>query len=190
VRPDRERLSGIVEVDETFVGGRTAGKRGAGSDKVPVMVAVEQLGKHRCGRVRLAVADAPGTLQLVQVAASVVEPGSTIRADGARMLRRLGEMRYRHEYVASYGSPELSKELPGVHMVASLLKRWIAGTMHYHVSREQLPYYLDEYTFRFNRRRSASRGMLFYRLLQQAVATDPHPLAELTMVVDRSVAGQ
>uniref|UniRef100_UPI0017BCB93E transposase n=1 Tax=Sporichthya sp. TaxID=65475 RepID=UPI0017BCB93E len=67
----------------------------------------------------------------------------------------------------------------GVHMVASLLKRWLIGTLHYRVSDEHLPYYLDEYAFRFNRRNSTARGMLFYRLLQQAVATDPHPLNEL-----------
>jgi hypothetical protein len=70
--------------------------------------------------------------------------------------------------------------MPGVHLVASLLKRWIAGTLQHHVSRQHLPYYLDEYAFRFNRRTSRARGMLFYRLLQQAVQTDPHPLNELT----------
>jgi len=100
------------------------------------------------------------------------------------MLRRLGEMGSTHEYIASYGS-EPVQELPGVHLVASLLKRWINGTLHYHISREHLPYYLDEYIFRFNRRHSAACGMLFYRLLQQAVSTDPHPLAELTKNVER-----
>jgi len=69
--------------------------------------------------------------------------------------------------------------LPGPHRVASLLKRWNAGTHHYRVEREHLQYYLDKFTFRFNRRRSKARGMLFYRLLQQTVNTDPHPLADL-----------
>ena len=64
-------------------------------------------------------------------------------------------------------------------MVASLLKRWLTGTLHYAVSQEHLAYYLDEYTFRFNRRKSKSRGLLFYRLLQQAVETEPHPLKDL-----------
>ena len=63
--------------------------------------------------------------------------------------------------------------------MASLLKRWTAGTHHYRVEREHLQYYLDEFTFRFNRRRSRARGLLFYRLLQQSVNTDPHPLADL-----------
>jgi hypothetical protein len=69
--------------------------------------------------------------------------------------------------------------MPGVHLVSSLLKRWLAGTLQYGVSHDLLAYYLDEYAFRFNRRNSRARGMLFYRLLQQAVLTDPHPLAEL-----------
>lgn len=87
VRPDRERPSGVVEVDETFVDGRTAGIKGAGTHKVPIMVAVERVGSRQYGRVRLAVANAPGTLQLVEFASSVVEPGSTIRTDGARIVR-------------------------------------------------------------------------------------------------------
>jgi hypothetical protein len=70
--------------------------------------------------------------------------------------------------------------LPGVHRVASLLKRWLTGTLHYGYSIDQLDYYLDEFTFRFNRRTARSRGLLFYRLLQQAVATDPHPYRDLT----------
>jgi transposase-like protein len=179
VRPDRDRLSGIVEVDETFVGGVSVGKRGASSDKVPVQVAVERIGPHKLGRVRFAVADAPSTLSLVDFATEVVEPGSTIRTDGARMMRRLGGMGYTHEYVNGYAADDPTTVLPGVHMVASLLKRWLIGTLHYRVSDEHLPYYLDEYAFRFNRRNSSARGMLFYRLLQQAVATDPHPLNEL-----------
>ena len=180
VRPDRDRLHGVVEVDETFVGGRSTGKRGASTDKVPVQVAVERIGAHRLGRVRFAVADAPGTLSLVEFAVETVEPGSHIKTDGARMLRRLADRGYTHDYVSTYSSPDGAGDLPGVHRVASLLKRWIAGTLHHRVSDKHLPYYLDEYAFRFNRRTSTARGMLFYRLLQQAVDTDPHPLAELT----------
>jgi hypothetical protein len=69
--------------------------------------------------------------------------------------------------------------MPGAHLVSSLLKRWTAGTLHQRISSQHLPYCLDEFTFRFNRRRSSARGMLFYRLLQ-AAGTDPHPLTELT----------
>jgi hypothetical protein len=179
VRPDRDLLSGIVEVDETFVGGVTPGMFGASSGKVPVMIAVEHNDGRRLGRVRLAVAQRPGSLDLVEFAASVVEPGSIIRTDGARMLKRLADMGYTHQATAGYSATDKASVLPGVHLVASLLKRWFIGTLHYRVEEHQLPYYLDEYTFRFNRRTSKSRGMLFYRLLQQAVRTDPHPLDTL-----------
>lgn len=180
IRPDRDRLHGIVELDETFLGGVSPGQFGAGTDKVPVQVAVERVGSRRLGRVRFAVASRPGTLELVEFACTTVEPGSVIRTDGARMLRRLADRGYNHEYTTVYNSLDKTEELPGVHRVAALLKRWIAGTLHYSVSDQHLAYYLDEYAFRFNRRGSSARGMLFYRLLQQAAATDPHPLHELT----------
>ena len=180
VRPERDRLSGIVEVDETFVGGVSAGKHGAGSDKVPVMIAVEKTGNGRkLGRIRLEVTDRPGTLELVKFAERMVLPGSTIRTDGAQMLRRLGDKGYTHEYTNAYSAPDKADVLPGVHLTASLLKRWLTGTMHFAVAEHQLPYYLDEFTFRFNRRDSKSRGLLFYRLIQQAANTDPHPLHSL-----------
>jgi transposase-like protein len=180
VRPDRDQLTGLVELDETFIGGVSVGKDGASTDKVPVQIAVERISPRKLGRVRFAVADAPGSLSLVEFGCAVIEPGATIRTDGARMLRRFGELGYTHEYATGYNSPDKAQELPGVHMVASLLKRWLTGTLHYRVSDKHLEYYLDEYAFRFNRRNSKARGLLFYRLLQQAVATDPHPLTELT----------
>ena len=180
VPPDRDRLAGLVELDETFVGGVSVGKDGASTDKVPVQIAVERISDRKLGRVRFAVADAPGSLSLVDFGCTVIEPGSTIRTDGARMLRRFNDLGYTHEYANGYSSTDRSQELPGVHMVAALLKRWLAGTMHHRVSDKHLEYYLDEYAFRFNRRDSKARGLLFYRLLQQAVATDPHPLTELT----------
>jgi transposase-like protein len=179
VRPERDKLSGVVELDETMVGGVSVGKPGAGSDKVPVMIAVERNGTRRLGRVRLAVAQRPNTGDLVDWAAQVIEPGSTVRTDGLRTLRRLSELGYTHEFTTGYNAKDKASVLPGVHLVASLLKRWLIGTLHYRVEDHQLPYYLDEYTFRFNRRTAKSRGLLFYRLLEQAVLTDPHPLSEL-----------
>jgi transposase-like protein len=179
VRSDREPLRGIVELDETFIGGRSMGRAGASTSKRPVMIAVERAGKRRLGRVRFNLATAPGSLELVAFAQRVIEPGSTIRTDGAPFLRRLADLGYTHEPSHMRDSPDKSLELPGVHLVASLVKRWIAGTLHHHVSREHLPYYLDEYAFRFNRRNSKSPGMLFYRLLQQAAQTDHTPLADL-----------
>jgi len=69
--------------------------------------------------------------------------------------------------------------MPEVHRVASLLKRWLLGTHQGAVRHDQLDYYLDEFTFRFNRRRSRHRGLLFYRLLEQALSSDPHPYKTL-----------
>ena len=180
VRPDRDRLSGIVEVDETFVGGVSVGRLGASSDKIPVMVAVEKVaGGRKLGRIRLEIAEGPGTLELVDFAQRMVLPGSTIRTDGAIMMRRLGNLGYTHEYATGYNATDKAEVLPGVHLTASLLKRWLTGTLHFAVAEHQLPYYLDEFTFRFNRRDSRSRGLLFYRLMQQAANTGPQPLHTL-----------
>ena len=116
----------------------------------------------------------------MEFACAAIATGSTIRTDGVTVYRRLGKLGYEHEYLVGLANQRLTNEsLPGVHLVASLLKRWLSGTLHLGMTAEHLPYYLDEFTFRFNRRASASRGLLFHRLLQQALATDPHPLATL-----------
>ena len=180
VRPDREMLSCTVELDFTMVGGRAKGRAGGSTTKVPVMVAVEVSESRQIGRIRLARAHAATSDELLDFATDVIAPGSHIRTDGARNLRRLSDMGFTHEYHVMISAEQPAHELmPGVHLVASLLKRWIAGTLHHGVAKNQLDYYLDEYTFRFNRRKSRSRGLLFYRLIQQAVATDPHPLKDL-----------
>ena len=145
-----------------------------------VMVAVESLPSRRLGRVRLELAETARSSDLVSFATRVIEEGSTVKTDGAANLKRLSGLGYQHERFVGLESKEPAHvNLPGVHMVASLLKRWLTGTLHYAVSQEHLAYYLDEYTFRFNRRSSTSRGLLFYRLLERAVNTDPHPLADL-----------
>nr|WP_022884991.1 IS1595 family transposase [Glaciibacter superstes] len=179
VRPDRSKLSGVVELDETFVGGRSTGRMGASTGKVPVMIAVERVDNRKLGRVRFGIDSAPGSKEQIAFAQREIEPGTHIQTDGARVLRRLADLGYEHSYATGYNSPDISAELPGVHLVASLLKRWITGTLQHHVTVEHLPYYLDEYAFRFNRRDSKSRGMLFYRLLQQAVITEPTTLSDL-----------
>jgi hypothetical protein len=125
------------------------------------------------------LADKVGGLDMIEFACEVITPGATIRTDGARMFSRLAERGYVHESTPGYAADDLDAVMPGPHLVSSLLKRWTAGTLHYRLSRQHLPYYPDEFTFRFNRRTSKARGMLFYRLLQQAVDTDPHPLKDL-----------
>jgi transposase-like protein len=171
VIPGRDVLTGTVEVDETFVGGISRGHAGRSSSKLGVMVAAEMIGPRKLGRIRLQpTPEEP--LALVNFATRVVEPGSKIKTDGARELRRLSGLGYQHDYYTQLGGTKPAHvDLPGVHIVASLLKRWLQGTLQYGASSDHLAYYLDEFTFRFNRRTARNRGLLFYRLLAQAVNT-------------------
>jgi transposase-like protein len=181
VDPDRVRLGGLVEVDETYIGGASAGRDGRGTDKTLVVIAVELVEPKGMGRIRLGrVPDASGNA-LRGFVANVVAEGSTVRTDGLAAYRRLGDQGFVHEPVNVKDTGELAHVvLPGVHRVASLLKRWMTGTLHYSISDKHLDYYLDEFTFRFNRRNAHSRGLLFRRLLEQAVITEPWPLIDLT----------
>lgn len=178
VRPGRECLSGTVEVDETFMGGPRTGKRGRGAaGKTLVLIAVEDRGPH-LGRIRLrrvADATAPSLLAAVQAG---VERGSVVRTDGWRSYTALPPAGYRHVVVRP--TAEVGENLlPLVNRVAALLKRWLQGTHQGAVRPSHLDYYLDEFTFRFNRRTSRSRGKLFFRLVQQAVAVEPVTQTEL-----------
>jgi hypothetical protein len=179
VRPERELLSGVVELDQSFLGGRSHGRPGAASGKAPITIAVERLASGRLGRVRLDLAKVPNGVDQVEFAREVIAPGTEIHTDGALVLTRPTNHGFTHHATRGYLADDLDAVMPGPHLVSSLLKRWTAGTLHHRISRQHLPYYLDEFTFRFNRRTSRARGLLFYRLLQQAAGTDPHPLAEL-----------
>lgn len=172
VRPGRDLLSGTIEVDETYIGGQKSGKRGRGaSGKALVVIAVEDKGKH-FGRIRLRrVADASGA-SLIPAVQESVSTGSTVRTDGWSGYELLSSKGYDH-IVVRKDAVVGDNLLPLVHRVAALLKRWLAGTHQGAVRASHLDFYLDEYTFRFNRRTSQSRGKLFYRLVQQVVAVDP-----------------
>jgi transposase-like protein len=172
VRPGRDRLSGTVEVDETYVGGKKPGKRGRGADgKTLVVVAVEDKG-NRLGRIRLRrVADASAASLKGAVKESVA-PGSVVRTDGWIGYAQLDSEDYIHTLVRPNGNVG-DNLLPLVNRVVALLKRWLQGTHQGAVHTSHLDYYLDEFTFRFNRRTSRSRGKLFYRLIQQAADIAP-----------------
>jgi transposase-like protein len=174
VRPGRDRLWGLVEVDETYVGGHEDGAIGRGAkDKALVAIAVEKEGR-KIGRVRMRVVKTFSSDELCGFVRDCVEPGSTIRTDGLNSYLALPGYGYVHDRIVQKKQKETASELmPGVHLVASLLKRWLLGTHQGRVSHEHLGYYLDEFTFRFNRRKSRHRGKLFYRLVQQAVALEP-----------------
>ena len=174
VRPGRDRLAGTVEVDETFLGGPEPGKRGRGAaGKVLVLVAAQEDGP-RIGRIRLRrIADASGPT-LEAAIQSMIAPGSTVRTDTWRGYNGLQARGYSHEVIRQETTLG-DNLLPLANRVASLLKRWLLGTHQGAVRPSHLDYYLDEFTFRFNRRTSGSRGKLFYRLVQQALILDPVP---------------
>ena len=176
VRPGGDRLQGRVEVDETYVGGVEEGVRGREMvGRALVAVVAEQDGRG-IGRIRLRRIEDASAASLEVFIEEAIALGSLVHTDGWEGYAGLRKRGYRHEVTELRGRPPLaSKLLPRVHRVASLLKHWLLGTHQGGVSHEYLDYYLDEFTFRFNRRTSRSRGKLFYRLLQQAVAVDPVP---------------
>lgn len=176
VRPGRDRLRGRVEVDETFVGGsKKGGKRSRGAErKEIVVIAVEVHDPKGFGRVRMRhVPDASGA-SLLPFVCDNIEPGSVVLTDAWRGYNDVTKQGYtRIKTNLSESGDPAHVVMPGVHRIASLLKRWLLGTHQGAATGKHLGYYLDEYTFRFNRRTSRSRGLLFYRLMQQSVASTP-----------------
>ena len=172
VRPNRDRLSGTVEVDEIYIGGVRPGKQGRGAaGKALVVVAAQQKG-NRIGRIRFQRAQDASAKCLTPAVESIVKPGSTVRTDNWDGYLKLPSRGYNREIVRA--SADVGENLlPLAHRVASLLKRWLLGTHQGGVQAAHLDYYLDEFTFRFNRRTSRSRGKLFFRLVQQAVMIEP-----------------
>jgi transposase-like protein len=166
VLPGRKPLTGLVEVDETYLGGHRPGVRGRGAEsKVPVMVAVEDKGDEGFGRIRLEAVPDASSESLHGFIRRNIEAGSRIRTDG--WVSYVGAKAFRHEPV--------TKDLKLAHRVAALLKRWLGGTHQGAVAHDHLQSYLDEFVFRFNRRTSRYRGLLFRRLIENAVRTSPAP---------------
>jgi len=148
--------------------------------KAIVVVAIELREPRGFGRVRLRIVPEASQTNLFDFVRASIEVGSVVRTDGWNIYKALPALGYGHDVVTVKHSGHQAHEvLPGVHRVASLLKRWIEGTLHAGISHEHLGYYLDEFTFRFNRRRSTRRGLLFYRLLDQAVHAEPIHYDEL-----------
>ena len=183
VRPGRERLRGHVEVDETYVGGDEQGVRGRQTEtKAIVAIAVEINHPKGFGRVRMQHISDVTKDSLIPFVTDVVEPGATVHTDGWQAYATVAQNGYEHERtVMRQQSDPAHVVMPGVHRVASLLKRWLLGTHQGSVSPEHLDAYLNEFTFRFNRRASRRRGLLFYRLLEQAVVTDPVTYRDLVV---------
>lgn len=173
VLPDREKLKGIIEVDETLIGGKKSGKRGRGAEgKSLIVIAVEVINR-KTGRIRLAKIPNALSKSLKEFITNNVEKGSTIITDGWSGYKNLSNLGYNHEIQSNLVIDIDGEILPNAHRIASLLIRWLLGTHQSYLNKNKLEYYLDEYTFRYNRRTSKSRGLLFYRLIEQAVVSEP-----------------
>jgi transposase-like protein len=172
VRAGRDRLSGEVEVDEAFIGGPRPGRRGRGAaGKTLVLIAAQIKGK-KIGRIRMVRIPDASAASLLSAVEQSVDPGTRIQTDAWKGYSGLKKLGHGHEVI--HPSAELGENLlPRINLVVSLLKRWLLGTHQGAVRPQHLDYYLDEFTFRFNRRTSKSRGLLFYRLLEQAVVLNP-----------------
>ena len=179
VRPGRERLSGVVEIDDGYIGAPAGGKRTPRLDnKAVVLVAVEKDGK-KIGRIRICQIPRATIEVINKVIPGIIEPGTTIVTDGWSGYREVSRLGFKHE-VHTYKEEGNGKFLPGVNLVMSLLKRWLMGTHQGAVRRSHLDYYLDEFVFRFNRRKSQSRGKLFFRVMEHAVQVDPVTIKDIS----------
>lgn len=174
VRPGRDRLAGRIQVDETYLGGLEEGVRGRQTFKKALIAVAAEENEKAIGRIRMLRIPDASAMSIRPFIIQAIEPGSTVITDGWEGYNGLEAHGYVHEVRVGRGSGGSHNNLlPLVHRVVSLLKRWILGTHQGAVSPEHIDYYLDEFTFRFNRRTSRHRGKLFYRLLQHAMAVDP-----------------
>jgi len=174
VRPLREPLSGEVEVDETMIGGvEEGGKRGRGAIKEIVVIAVEIKRPKGYGRIRMRHIPDASSKSLGTFVRETIATKSILCTDGWNGYNGLSDEYVHRQTILSSSDDPAHIAMPGVHQVASLLKRWLLGTHQGSFAKEHLQSYLEEFTFRFNRRTSHSRGLLFHRLLEQAVSTPP-----------------
>lgn len=176
IRAGREQLDGRIELDETYIGGQKEGKRGRGAEaKTLVLVAIEGESAKKLGRVRFRIINRASSADISPFVKECIKPGATIVTDGLKSYTFLDGVGYKHKsYVQTGKSVQIDENksrLEHVHLVISLLKRWLLGTHQGSVTPHHLSEYLDEFAFRFNRRTSKHRGKLFYRLIQQAITT-------------------
>jgi len=144
VRPGRDGLAGLVEIDESYLGGKEAGVRGRQSiHKAIVAIAVE-FSEGKMGRIRLCHIPDVSAGSLEPFVIDAVQVGSIVHTDGWRGYWGLAKLGYPHEVTVLSASPDPAHVLmPHVHRVASLLHRWFLGMLQGGISKEHLPYYLD-----------------------------------------------
>jgi transposase-like protein len=138
------------------------------------VIAVEVKETNGFGRVRMRHIPDASAENLHPFICDVVDRSATVMTDGWKGYNGLSKKKYRHKRtVLSLSDDPAHVAMPGVHRIASLLKRWILGTHQGSFVPAHLQSYLEEYTFRFNRRTSGSRGLVFRRLMEQAMVTGP-----------------
>jgi transposase-like protein len=192
VRSDREPLSGLVEIDEEYIGGvEEGGKRGRGSENKKLVALAVQLEKndskkphsplrdYRLAKIRAKCIDNASKEELQSFITENVASGSTIYRDDWSGYNGLNELGYKSVIFQASKAKEEEEKLPHIHLAISLIDRWILGTYQGRIDEFHLQAYLEEFTFRFNRKTSTHRGLLFYRLVQGAMSTAPHPYENL-----------
>jgi transposase-like protein len=177
---DRAKLSGEVEVDEAYVGGTAeGGKTGRGSEHKVIVAAATEIKGKKLGRIILQVIQDASGLSLGNFIVENIEQGSRIISDDWKGYSGIEAKGYERKIYTQSMAKSEDEMLPHIHLVISLLKRWLLGTHQGAVAPKYLQAYLDEYVFRFNRRTSTKRGLLFYRLLENAVKIEPSTLADI-----------
>jgi len=193
VRSDREKLSGVIEVDEEYIGGiLEGGKRGRGSENKQLVAVAVQLDKipgdnpdrpslrdYRLSRIRAKCIPNASKAELHDFIKENVAQGSTLIRDDWSGYYGIDDEGYQSEITKTSKSTSEDDKLPHIHLAISLIKRWILGTYQGNIDESNLQTYLEEFTFRFNRKTSHNRGWLFYRMVQGALATEPHPYEDL-----------
>lgn len=172
VRKDRDKLSGNVEIDEIYLGGERPGNRGRGAFGKTLILVITEINENKVGRIRLKIVPDASYKSLSNAITELVEKNSLLNTDAWPSYNQIKNDGFRHHIIRKTESVG-ENLLPHCNLVASLLKRWLLGTLQGGVKKSHLSYYLDEFTFRFNRRKSKSRGLLFYRLVEQAIEKKP-----------------
>jgi transposase-like protein len=201
IRSDREPLSGIVEIDEEYIGGfEEGGKRGRGSEnKYLVVIAVqlekiktnkphESLRDYRLAKIRAKHVMSASKEELHSFISENVAHGSTLYRDDWSGYSGIDELGYESVIFKASKARDDNDKLPHIHLAISLIKRWILGTYQGRIEEYHLQAYLEEFTFRFNRKTSTYRGLLFYRLVQGAMSTTPHPYEDLIEPKTKSIS--
>lgn len=176
VRTGRDKLTGAIEVDETYVGGVGDEVRGRGAKRKSIIAVAAEVRGRGTGRIRMSVIPDVSAGSLHQFILNSAQKGAEIRTDGWAGYKGIESLGYVHVVtnISASGDPA-HVVMPRVHRAISQLDRWWLGIHQGAIHPSHLIYYLDEFTFRYNRRTSRARGLLFYRLMEQAVHCSPVP---------------